>query len=98
MKSRSRGVVVQSWPRGDGALSVVEAWEYGCVLSNGDELSVKSTKLAELCRQLCQERCAVVIARIWMLHDENELVELHRVGETLTDPPTDTPSKTATSF
>lgn len=73
-------LVVKSEPRADGQLSVVEAWDTGCVLSNGDELLVKWAKLADLCRELVQEQAAVKI-RVWAGHDGIELVEAHRVNQ-----------------
>ena len=77
-------LVVKSEPRADGQLSIVEAWDTGCVLSNGDELIVRWSKLADLCRELAQEQAAVRGVRIWPSHDGIELVEIHRAG----DPPT----------
>lgn len=64
-------------PREDGALSIVEAWETGCVLSNGDELLVRWGKLAELCRQLCQDQAPITGVRVWPSLDGIELVEIH---------------------
>lgn len=73
-------MLIRAEPRSDGALSVVEAWDFGCVLSNGHELLIKWSKLATLAGELCQEQAAVTV-RIWTVKDGDELIELHRVGE-----------------
>jgi hypothetical protein len=89
MSARRPRVVIRSARRADGALSVVETWETGCVLSDGRELLIRWTKLASLTAELCQERAAIWV-RTWMSSDGDELIECHRLGgvgtSTTTDP------------
>lgn len=78
------GVVLTRAPRSDRALSIVLVWDSGCVLSDGRELLIRWGKLADLCRELCQEHAAVTV-RTWQTKmDEqsmaDELIEIHRAG------------------
>lgn len=87
MSARRPRVVIRSARRGDGALSVVETWDHGCILSDGRELLIRWTKLATLTAELCQERAAIWV-RTWMSSDGDELIELHRLGAGGIAPPT----------
>lgn len=62
----------------------MEVRETSCVMSTGEILLVKWAKLRALCEQVCQEGCPIWI-RTWTTPDGEELIELHRCGETVTD-------------
>lgn len=90
-------VVIFAARRSDHALSVVEAWETGCVLSDGRELLIRYQKLASLVWEICQERAAIAV-RTWMSSDGDELIELRRHGAPSTASTTVTPSADSESF
>jgi hypothetical protein len=48
---------------------------------------VEVSELRALCEQVAQERCPIWI-RVWTTPDGTELIELHRVGDASTEPPT----------
>ena len=91
MPPRKPSCVVNSAPREDGQLSVVEVdWTTKrIVFSSGEETYTHYEKLLTLAEQVCQER-AVVWMRDWIRKDGHELIELKRVGEASSATPTAT--------
>ena len=91
MPPRKPSFVVNSLPREDGQLSVVEVdWSTKrIVFSSGEETYTHYEKLLTLAEQVCQER-AVVWMRDWIRKDGHELIELRRGGAASSVTPTAT--------
>jgi hypothetical protein len=77
-------LIATAAPRVDGLLSIVEATEDVVVLSNGHELQIRSARLAELCRQWCQDQEPIRVVRTWHRIDGEELVIATRLANGLT--------------
>lgn len=75
MTRPKRGWTVNSEPRADGWLSIVEVSDSHCVLSNGDMLRIRWEKLRMRCECACRARAPVWI-RTWPIKDMHELIEL----------------------
>lgn len=97
MPRRLPPVVVCSLPNPAGHLSVVRVDGSTVTLSTGEVLIARWERLRHLAEWLCQEQCPIWI-RTWTTKDGNELIELHRSGETPTVAPTETPSEDSDVF